>query len=464
MREYLPTYKNCLQRGFTLIEALVASAVIAILGVALISTIYSILKVTIVSQDTVRAQNLANEKMETLRNMPYASLATQHGAIYPPGGIPDSETDTVGGHKYVVHTYISFVDDPFDGNALGTIPGKPTDIYPFDYKKATIEVKDSNDNKSLAKISTDVSANAAETSDNSGILFLNVVNSHGGAIANANVHLTNSTKSPPVDITTITDTAGNLQIPLLPQDTSNGYHLVVTLPGYSTDQTYPKLSGYNIDHNPDFNILNQQVANETLAIDLLSTLTINVVNEIGTPVPNLNITTTSNTVTYVDPKGVKSPIPRYSNTSQTSSGGSITLSNLTWDSYSFTAPTGYYVISTTPYQKVSLPAGGNVVVTLKVSTNSSWPQISQVIPISGPNNTNVSVEIIGKNLPSGSSMQLQRSGQPTISATGVVSAASNTQLTGTFNLRNVATGSWDLVVTAGGKATIQSGGFEVTLP
>jgi prepilin-type N-terminal cleavage/methylation domain-containing protein len=464
VREYLPISKSYSQKGFTLIEALVASAVIAILGVALISTIYSILRVTIVSQDTVRAQNLANEKMEALRNMPYASLATQHGAIYPPGAIPDSETDTVGGHKYVVHTYISFVDDPYDGNALGTIPGKPRDIYPFDYKKATIEVKDSNDNKSLAKISTDVSANAAETSDNSGILLLKVVDSQGENVANANVHLTNSTKSPPVDITTITDMNGNLQIPLLPVDNSNHYHIEVSLPSYSTDKTNPdNISGYD-PTQPDFNILNQQVTPLTLAIDLLSTMVVNVVNETGAPVPNLNVTVLGDKVTYADPKGVKPNIHKFSNTFPTNAAGSITISNLEWDSYQLTVPNGYYVISTTPYQKFSVPANISTIATLKVTTDSSWPAVSQAMPDSGPNNTSVSVEVIGKNLPIGSTIELRKNGQNSVSASSVISSDSNTKLTGTFNLTNIATGTWDLVVTAGGKATIQSGGFEVTLP
>ena len=31
--------------------------------------------------------------MEALRDLPYDSLATQTGAIFPPGNIPDTETD-----------------------------------------------------------------------------------------------------------------------------------------------------------------------------------------------------------------------------------------------------------------------------------------------------------------------------------------------------------------------------------
>ena len=36
---------------------------------------------------------LANYQMEYLRDLPYNSLATSHGTIYPPGNIPDSQTE-----------------------------------------------------------------------------------------------------------------------------------------------------------------------------------------------------------------------------------------------------------------------------------------------------------------------------------------------------------------------------------
>lgn len=453
------------QKGFTLVEVLVAAAIISIAGAAILTTIASMLKVTLVSQDTVRAQNLANEKMEVLKNMPYNSLATQHGAIYPPGNILDSETVTSGGHTYVVHTYISYVDDPFDGNALGTIPGKPKDIYPFDYKKVAIEVRDKEDSKVLTKISTNVSANAAETSNGTGILFLKVIDSQNDPVPNANVHLTNPTKTPAVDIVTITDTEGLLQIPILPEDKNNGYHLEVSFPGFSSDQTYPdNRAGYD-PVQPDFNIIAQQVTNMTLSIDLLSTFNITVVNEAGAPVPNLDVKVTGDKLIYVDTTEVNPAIPKYSQTFTTNAGGLITISNLEWDSHSLSTSAGYFIISTSPYQKVSVPAGVATAATLKVTTDSSWPRITKVIPISGLNNGPVTVEVSGANLPVGSGMQLQKSGQSTIVATGVVSSDSNTKLTGTFDLTSVATGVWDLIVTgSGGKSTTQSGGFTISAP
>lgn len=453
------------QRGFTLIEILIASAVITIAGVVIIATIASFLRVVLAFQDTTRAQNLANEKLEILKNMPYASLATQFGAIYPPGNLPDTQTVTSGGHQYVVHTYINFVDDSFDGNALGTIPGKPQDFYPFDYKKITIEVRDGLDKKAFVKINTNIAANAAETSDNTGILFVSIVDSQGNPVSNANVHLTNPNPSPDVDITTITDTAGLLQIPLLPQDTTNGYHIVVSLTGYSTDGTYPdSLAGYD-PVQPDFNILSQQVTNLTYTIDRLGSMNITVQDENGNPLNGVGLTVASETKTYVDTNGINPDIAKYSQTFTSGPSGQIAISNLEWGGYGFSPQSGHYITSVTPYQPVSLTAAGSLNVTLSVSTNSSWPIISSVTPTSGLNNASLSVEVIGTNLVSGSSIELRLAGQPTIVATGVVSSGGDTDLTGNFDLTGALTGTWDLaVVKPGGQTTIQKGGFTVANP
>ena len=453
--------------GFTLVEVLVATAIISIVGTAIISTVSAFLRVSQVAQDTIRAQNLANEKMEILKNMPYDSLATVNGPIYPPGALLDTETVTSGGHTYVAHTFVSFVDDPFDGNALGTIVGKPVDFYPFDYKKATIEIRNSEDERVLVKITTSISANAAETSEDTGILFLQVFDSDGVGVPNANIHLTNTNPNPDVDITTITDTNGLLQIPLLPEDTTNGYHLEVTFSGFSTDQTYPdNIPNYD-PVQPDFNILAQQVTNVTLFIDQLSTLNINAVDETGTDVSGLDVTVSGDKLTYEpsDPLSTDPPVHKYSQAFTTNSSGNISIANIDWDSYAFTASSGYFVISTTPYQTVSVPAGSTTNVTLKVTTDASWPAINQVTPTSGINNGVVTIEVLGVNLPVGSTMRLTKSGETAIDATGVVSSDSDTRLSGSFDLNGVTAGTWNLVVTgAGGKSTTQTGGFTIAAP
>ena len=452
-------------RGFTLIEVLIASAIISIAGAAILSTVTIFLRVSGLAQDTIRAQNIANDRMEILKNMPYDDLATQFGPIYPPGSLQDSETVSIGNNTYVIHTYISFADDPFDGDATGSIPGKPIDFYPFDYKRASLEVRDRSDQTILVKISTNISANAAETSDDTGILFLQVLDSDGDPVPNANVHLTNPNPNPDVDVTTITDTNGKLQIPLLPEDTTNGYHLEVSLPGYSTDQTYPdNITNYD-PVQPDFNILAQQVTTVTLAIDLLASMDITVVNEAGSPASSLGVTVTGDRIIYVDPTGTNPDIPKFSQLFTTNSSGVINISNMEWGSYGFSVQSGYYVISTTPYQTVSVSAGSNVDVILKVTTDSSWPRINQVNPTFGVNNGVISIEVLGANLLVGSGIELRRSGQPTITATGVVSSDSDTKLTGSVDITGAAAGVWDVVVTTpGGKNTTQSSGFTVTTP
>jgi len=465
MAKHQSTSKFVNSKGISLIEVLIASVVVTIVGVTIIATIVGFLRVVSTYQDKTRAQNLANEKIEILKNMPYNSLATQYGAIYPPGNILDSETVTVGGYQYVVHTYINFVDDPFDGNALGTIPGKPQDFYPFDYKKITIEVRDHLDKKALVKVTTNVAANAAETSDSTGILFVSVVDSQGLPVANANVHLTNTNPNPDVNIITITDTNGLLQIPLLPQDTANGYHIEISLPGYSSDGTYPdSIAGYD-PVQPDFNILAQQVTSLTFSIDRLGSLDLTVQDENGNALSGVNITLNSEKKTYVDTNGINPDIPKYSQTFTSNSNGQITVPNLEWGSYNFVTAGGYYLISSSPYQPASLSAGGSLDVTLSITTNSNWPTINSVIPVSGLNNAVLSVEVIGTNLPNGSVMELRLAGQPTIVATNVISSNGDTDLIGDFDLTGKPVGTWDLaVIKPGGQTAIQKAGFTIASP
>jgi len=78
--------------GFTLVE-LVFGAVIMALMVGSIGQLYiSNLNTVVLGKARAIGVALVNEKMETLRDLPYDSVATQHGVIYPPGNVLDDET------------------------------------------------------------------------------------------------------------------------------------------------------------------------------------------------------------------------------------------------------------------------------------------------------------------------------------------------------------------------------------
>ena len=446
------------ESGFTLIETIIGLVVMTLMVTAVTQLFVDNLRVVTLGKARAVGLALAEEQMENLRDLPYQSVATQFGGIYPPGLLPDTQTLVRGGYTFTVSTKIVYIDDSYDGNATGTIVGKPKDIYPFDYKRADVGVYLKTSGKEVAQLSSDIAAKAAETGSNSGILAIKVIDANGNPIAGANVTITNPNPSPAVNITITTDDLGNVEIPNLPPDSTNSYQVTASLPGYSTDGTIPDPPGAQtaVELNP--NVLVQQVTSLTLAIDHTSSLNLHVVDTSGNPISGLSVTTTSAKQTKQSPTAYK-----YSQAQTTDASGNITLTSLEWDSYSFSLPSGYYLASSQSYAPFALAPGTSGTVNLVVSQNASFPTISAVNPNSQATGTNnFTVTITGTNLTAASSVQLKQSGQSPISGTSVASSNGNKTLTATFNLSGAATGAWDVVVgTAAGTVT-QTGGFNVT--
>lgn len=446
--------------GFTLIETIVGLVVMTLMVTAVSQLFVSNLANAMLGKARAIGLELAQEQMEYLRDLPYDSLRTQNGTIYPPGTLPDTQSIVRGGYRFVVATQISYVDDPYDGNAAGTIPGKPKDLNPADYKRVQIAVSLQTGGQKVAQLTSDFAAKAAETASNTGILSIQVINASGNPVPSANVTITNTAQSPAVNISTTTDNNGYVTIPNLPPDSNNEYQVAATLPGYSTDTTIPAPSGTQtaVELNP--NVLVQQVTSVTMTIDRTSTLSISVVDTSGNPIANKAITVTGAKETMLNPIAYK-----YAQASTTDSGGDISLTGMEWDSYSYAPPAGYYLVSSQPYAPTALSPNSALSVKLVLSTNSNYPAISAVSPTSGQTGTStVSLTLTGSNLPSSTSVTLLQAGQPTITASGCASSGSNPTmiLTCNLSLTGAASGTWDIAATTGVGTVTQTGGFSVT--
>jgi hypothetical protein len=464
-KQYNASMKQRNEGGFTLVELIFGAVIMALMVSAIASLYVSNLQTVVLGKGRAIGVALANEKMEALRDLPYDSVATQNGTIYPPGNIFDNETTTRDNFKFTIHTDISYIDDPYDGYAscpcsTGPAAGKPKDLYPYDYKKAQITVKLVSSGAVVATATTDIAGKAAETSSNTGILSITVIGADSSPIANAIVTITNSNPSPAVNITTTTDNQGLVLIPKLPPYSNNSYHITASLPGYSTDGTIPDPPGSQSAVQQDMNVLVQQVNPITLKIDRLSTLYVHAVDTSGNPMGGLSVTTTGTKQIKTNPI-----VYKYSQATATDASGNITLSGMEWDSYNFAMPNGYYLVSSSPYVPVPLGANSSATVNLVVSTSAAWPIITAATPISQQTGTNsFTIKLTGSNMPSTATMKLRQSGQSDISGTSCASSGSNpTQThTCTFNLSGAATGTWDIAVTNATGTTTQTGGFSVT--
>ncbi|MEK9167514.1 MAG: carboxypeptidase-like regulatory domain-containing protein [Patescibacteria group bacterium] len=455
---------NRKKNGFTLIELIIDAFVITVIFGAVIGSFLVMLNATNSGKIRTMAGALANEQLEYLRNLPYDSLSTQNGTIFPQGNIPDSQTVTRGGVSFTLNTAIIFIDDPFDGCVI-PVEGNPNlwsctdggtsatfDVVPVDYKRVNVEALKVGTPTVLIKLSSNAAAKAAETPSQTGMMLVKVINAQGLPVAGATVTIENAPIS--VSLTGLTNDQGYVFVANLLPDNQNGYHIVATRTGYSTDFTTSRTSQNPNQIQPDVDINVQQVTIQTLAIDLLSNMAATLTDETGQPIVSLGVTATSTKLTATNPD---TPKNIYSAT-----GGQATFSNIEWDSYSITVGGNYFIVSTSPYQNVSVSPGATLAVTMVVTANTNWPRIVSVSPASGTSGVSVEVVIEGFNFTGNTTVLLRKAGSSDILPTLTNVDPNQQSVTATFDLSGAVTGGWDLLLNSNGQIVTQINGFIVS--
>ena len=451
--------------GFTLVELIIDSMVIVIVFGAVIGAFVVMLRATDSGKVRTLAGALANEQMEYLRNLPYDSLSTQNGTILPHGTIPDTQTVTRGGVSFTLNTAIIFVDDTFDGCAIPAGPGvyectdgtvsNTQDLVPVDYKRINVEALKVGTPTVLVKLSSNAASKAAETPTSTGIILAKVIDAQGLPVADATVEIKNSNNT--IILQGLTNSQGYLFVANLPPDNQNGYHITATKAGYSTDFTTSRTSQNPNQIQPDVDVNIQQVTIQTLAIDRLADMVVTVVSEVGAPVSGVSITATSTKITATNPNTPKNVY------NQTTDGSGIaTFSDIEWDSYALSTPSGYYKVNTSPYQNVSVDPDTSLAVTFVVTTNAAWPQLDFVTPTSGVAGTTLEITLEGDDFDKdNSTVKLSKAGQADINPTDTDTTANGDTITATFNLTGAVSGSWNIVINSAGNIITQIGGFVI---
>lgn len=296
------------------------------IGVAIYFSYSNLLDSILIDKTRSSAMSILENEIETVRNVPYPDVGVQGGA--PSGNLKPEKTVSYGGADFKVKTYVKNIDDPFDG----TIDGSPKDIIPLDYKLVQVEVSCLS-KCTMAPISmmTTSAPKNLEKATKNGALFIKVFDASGLPVSGANVSIVNNLVIPNININDITNASGSLDFIDI-ATSSVGYHIVVTKPGYSTDQTYP--SGDTLNPNPinlDATVKEQDLTKISFAIDSLSALTFKTQDNMCKPVPNIDFNQQGTKLIGTNPD-----VPKYSVTSQTDVNGLKTVNNLEWDSYTFT--------------------------------------------------------------------------------------------------------------------------------
>lgn len=248
----------------SLIDVVVGTALVLTIFAGLFGILRLSLQVSGLSKLKATATTIASSQMEYIRSLSYGAIGTDGGI--PAGAIAQSTTTTDGGLPFTVRTYIEYADDPKDGTGAADVNHITTD---YKHIKVTVSYTVSGVTRSVTLVSN-AAPPGLETTTGGGTLSANIVNAVGTAVAGASVHIVNASTSPDIDLTTFSDSFGQVVLPGAP--TSTQYQIAVTKTGYSSAQTYQR-TGTNANPSPGYlTVVGGSTTSSTFAIDQLATL------------------------------------------------------------------------------------------------------------------------------------------------------------------------------------------------
>jgi prepilin-type N-terminal cleavage/methylation domain-containing protein len=360
------------RRGFTLVETIVATAVLTtlFLGVSIIVQI----AIRSIGDARLRgeATQLAEERLEMAHNLPYESVGTVGGI--PAGSLTALENVTVNGMQFSVTTAVLYIDDAFDGVA-------PADLLAADYKRVRVSVTwgGAFPSKTPVVLMTDIAPKGLETTIGGGTLSILVFDSQGQPVPNATVHIEASSLTPAISMDALTDIYGRVLLPGAPICTSC-YKISATKSGYTTDRTYDTSEVAN-PYKPHVSVLQSRVSEVSFAIDKTATLVLKATRSASysySPFAGVQMVLrgTKEIGRTVD----DDPVYKIDLKPVTSSNGTVTVSNLEWDSYSISLPSNASVdyAGSWPFSPISLNPGDTATFTMLVEPSSENSLLVQV--------------------------------------------------------------------------------------
>lgn len=360
--------------GFTIIELLITVAIFGILLAGVLGAFAAASRSAKAAREKTLLASLALDYMEIVRNMPYSQIGTLFGN--PSGQLPEcplSErpscpnafSKVIETSTYKIFYDVVYVDDPSDGLATDPTP----DLAPADYKQVKMSILKLEGGQ-VTDFVTSVAPQGASGSVNLGSLSIAVVNAQGQPVAGANIHIQYPTTSPfTLNVDRTSDSNGNWEEAGL-APAVNKYRIVVSKPGYSTDQTYPITVSNPNPTKPDATVVNSQVTRLVFSIDLLSNLTINTVDEFCNALNGVGVNVVGAKLIGTSPN-----VPKFSGLFYSGPAaypnGQILLNNIEWDTYTPSLAAGpYTLIGTSPIQKIDVLPNTSQIFTMYLRLGS----------------------------------------------------------------------------------------------
>ncbi len=264
-----PFHVRRLERGMSLVEVVVASALMLVVFGGILSGFHYATALMANTRAESGALALANEYLEYLHALPYASVGTSGGI--PSGILPQNQTIVLNGITYNRRILVQYVDAPDDGSGVSDSNG-----ILADFKRAKVELSWTIKGipRSLALV-TNLVPQGIETTAGGGTLVVNVFDAATLPVAGAGVRVVNASTSPAIDVTSYTNVDGTVMFPGAPA--ASGYRITATKAGYSTDQTYTASTTNPNPNPPHISVVASVVSTMNFAIDTLSSLSFRMV-------------------------------------------------------------------------------------------------------------------------------------------------------------------------------------------
>lgn len=418
-------------RGVTLIDTVVGVSLMLVVFLGVFAAFQLSVDVVLNNKARAGAIALADERMEYVRSLPYASIGTVGGV--PSGTLAQSETLSLNGVSYTRRTVAEYVDDPKDGTGAADTTGTA------DYKAVKVEVSwpSRTGARDVSVVSRFEPTAGLESAVSGGTLAITVNNASGQPVSDAQVSIVNAGASPAVNLTTYTNVNGGVSLPGTPA--ASNYAVTVTKSGYSTAQTYSSTVSNPNPSPANLTVSSNQTTSSTFAIDQLATLTILTLRYGSTS----TISSVPVTVTSAKTIGSNPVVYKYSATIGGAGSATTTLSNMEWDTYtmSVSSATGYDLASSCDPQPVALAPGSSVTTTLYLTPHTTYSLPVKVTSASDG------------SLISAASVRLYKTGYDTTQSTD---ACGQTFFSG------LTTGAYSIAVSAAGHTTYNASNVQAT--
>ena len=337
--------------GFTLVEVVVAVAVIAILCAGVYGIFTSIFEGIIYYRESVTISALSGHYLEIARNLAYSKIGTKAGN--PHGNLPDLANPlelTFNNADYQIYYVVNALHDPADPN--------PT---VQDYKQIKLYIKNKATGVTKSFVTT-VAPITLASMGNGGAISIQVISSiYSGwqPVPGATIRIENTHINPSIDLTRTADANGKWNEVGLPPDSH--YHITATKNGYSLDQTY-SVQDYPGTTHPDTTVILNQTQSETFVIDKLSNLSFVTQDQTCQPLGNISLNVSGS-------KTISPGVPKFNKNYSTNGSGAIYPASSTqcsntcgsvdccleWDTYTPSLASAQYMIyGTSPVQSTDL--------------------------------------------------------------------------------------------------------------